>query len=43
MDMVFSGRAATGGGAASRSASSDAAIAVAGDDALYVFYNHYSG
>ena len=38
MDMVFSGRAATGGGAPSRSPSSlDAAAA--GDDDLYAFYN----
>jgi len=40
MDMVFSGRAATGGGTASRSASS-ADAAAAGDDDLYAFYKQY--
>jgi len=39
--MVFSGRAATGGGAASRSASSVDTVA-AGDDDLYAFYIKYT-
>jgi len=38
--MVFSGRAATGGGAPSRSPSSVAAVA-AGDDDLHAFYKQY--
>jgi len=36
IDMVFSGRAATGGGATSRSASL-ADVAAAGEDVLYAF------
>ena len=41
IDRVFSGRAATGGGATSRSPSSDAAAAT-GEDDLHAFYNHYT-
>jgi len=39
--MVFSGRAATGGGATSRSASS-ADVAAAGEDVLYAFYKEHT-